>query len=413
MRATRLPPEQWQSPGQQPVGAVREREFDVLIVGAGPAGSVAAIHLVEQGHRVLLLDKEHFPREKVCGDGLIADALRSLGKAGLLDSVRHLGRCMRTASVFSPSRIEFPVAGEYITVKRRVLDALIAARAVEAGAAFAEGNVAQITERPGEGVAVQVEGLDELICARYAIIATGAHVKLADTLDAVTRYDPSAAAVRCYVRSGFPLDRPIGSYDRSITPGYGWIFPMRDNEYNVGVILFYRNGKKPRQGLRAALDEFLAEFPLARELMGSGEIISPVKGALLRCGMIGSRPLASDRILLTGETIGTTFPFTGEGIGKAMETAEIAARVLHEALASNRPDAVRDYAAIIERELKGRYLGYELAQKWLRHPRLNDFMSRRVSKSAYLQQALAGIIAETADPRSIFSLRGIWRSLWG
>ncbi len=77
---------------------MRSDIWDVVIIGAGPAGSTAAIHLARQGHGVLLLEKEKFPRDKVCGDALIADSLRCLGRLGLLPTVIREGKIVNRLS---------------------------------------------------------------------------------------------------------------------------------------------------------------------------------------------------------------------------------------------------------------------------------------------------------------------------
>ncbi|HET9531617.1 MAG TPA: FAD-dependent oxidoreductase, partial [Blastocatellia bacterium] len=115
--------------------------WDVAIAGAGPAGAIAAIHLASRGHRVLLIDKESFPRDKVCGDGLIADSIRCLKRADLYDEVLRLGYETSIGTVFSPSRIEFNVPGQFLTLKRFVLDNLIVQKAISCGARLLKAKV--------------------------------------------------------------------------------------------------------------------------------------------------------------------------------------------------------------------------------------------------------------------------------
>ena len=143
--------------------------------------------------------------------------------------------------------------------------------------------------------------------------------------------------MRCYVRSTAVVDRLVISYDRVIAPGYAWIFPLRNNEYNVGCGVFYRHGVRGDVNLRQMFERFVATFPEAREVMRAATAATPLKGAPLRCGLSSLGQSRVPRVLAIGETIGTTFPFTGEGIGKAMETGELAAEALGEAIASDDP----------------------------------------------------------------------------
>src|SRR5260370_16214471 len=91
---------------QQASQTVPPELWDVVVIGAGPAGSVAALHLATEGHRVLLLDKQRFPRDKTCGDGLLPEAQGVLQRAGLLQHALELGRRLAILSMISPSRIE-------------------------------------------------------------------------------------------------------------------------------------------------------------------------------------------------------------------------------------------------------------------------------------------------------------------
>ncbi len=395
---------------QHSISSITNKTWDAAIVGAGPAGATAAIHLAANGHRVLLIDKENFPRDKVCGDGLIADSIRCLKRAGLYEEVRRRGYETSLGSVFSPSRVRLDVAGEFLTIKRMTLDDLIVRKATERGAIFVKSKVTDVKAKEDGSVVIALEGSNEDVRARIALLATGASVELPARLGLITEPRPSAIALRCYVRSKVAIDPLVISYDRSITPGYAWIFPLGRGEYNVGCGLRYLGKNGYRVNIKDALRSFLESFPMARELMSRVESITPARGAMLRCGLAGARPKGAGNTLVIGESIGATFPFTGEGIGKAMETGEIAARLSDEALKTGDFDRLGEFPRSVERELMPKYTGYLLAERWLARPWLNDFVARRVSRSRYLQACLSGIVNETIDPREVFSIGGVIRS---
>jgi flavin-dependent dehydrogenase len=116
--------------------------------------------------------------------------------------------------------------------------------------------------------------------------------------------------------------------------------------------------------------------------------------------------------LAIGETIGSTFPATGEGIGKAMETAELAAEVIDDALGSGNLGRLQEFPDRLEARFRLRYRGYEVAEHGLAQAWLHDLVARRARRSQFLQQAIAGIINETVDPRTVYSWRGVSGSFW-
>lgn len=397
---------------QIPAASLPDELWDVIVIGAGPAGATAAIHLAREGHRVLLLERAAFPRDKVCGDGLVADALKSLQALGLAEPARAVGHEMCLLSIFSASQVEFEVPGSYLTLKREVLDDLLARRAVECGATLALGRVSQITPEPDGTVSCQMTGASRACRAHVVVIATGARQELLKRLNVGGLRRPSGFAMRCYVRSTLQINHLIVSYDRSIMPGYAWIFPLGDGVYNIGCgMVFGRAASEPAH-LGERFKAFTASFPQARSLMRRGEVLVPPRGALLRCGLQGAEPLPAPNILAIGETIGTTFPFTGEGIGKAMESGALAAEVIHEALLTGDLDRLGQYPQRLRQEFRPLYEGYQAAQKWFSKAWVNDFVARRVQKSGFLSHSFAGVITEDVNPGVIFSWQGMLRSFW-
>jgi len=162
---------------QPEAGSISDRLWDVVIVGAGPAGASAACHLAARHHSVLMLDRKKFPREKVCGDSLLPDALRCLDAIGIGDKIRNTGRRVTTCILSSPCRNEVEIPGEYLTIKRRKLDMIIAEKAVESGTVFALGEVKQLSVLPGGMVSLTLTGRRKPVRSRIGIVATGVDVR--------------------------------------------------------------------------------------------------------------------------------------------------------------------------------------------------------------------------------------------
>ena len=394
----------------QDLSQLAREPWDVVVVGAGPAGATAATHVARAGHRVLLIDKHAFPRDKVCGDGLIADTLGALDRLGALPAVLRDARHVTATSVYSAGRHRIDLAGQFLTLKRQRLDALIVEQARTAGVALTRGLAAALTPR-NNGIDVTFRSGD-VVRAAYTLIATGADDTLLRRATASQPALPSALALRCYVRSSARIDRLVISYDRAIVPGYAWIFPLRDDEYNVGCGVFFRDGRRGNVNLRSMFDTFVQSFPEARNLMEHSTAVTPLKGAPLRCGLGVDVPPDIPRVLAIGETIGTTYPFTGEGIGKAMEAGELAARTVTEALQAGDPQRLLGFTSLVQRVLAPKYRAYRTAERWLARPWVTDLLARRARHSEFLRAALSGILNESIDPRTVFSVSGIARSLF-
>ena len=261
---------------------------------------------------------------------------------------------------------------------------------------------------------VEIAGRAAPLRTQYALIATGADdALLRRTAPSLEASRPSAIALRCYVRSTARVDRLRAiSYGREILPGYAWIFPLRGGDNNVGCGVFFSQGCpwrcEPADDVQS----------IRRQLSRSSRRDEPVRTRHAAEGRAAAlRPLGSNRapeiprVLAIGETIGTTFPFTGEGIGKAMETGELAARTVRDAIEHRDPSRLHHFGARIEREFGPRYLGYRAAERWLSRPWITDIFARRARESDFLRSALGGILNETIDPRTVFSLSGLTRAL--
>src|SRR5256885_3308728 len=227
--------------------------YDVLVVGGGPSGAAAAYWLAQQGRRVLVVEKKHFPREKTCGDGLTPRAVRQLHDIGLADRLCDFQRFDGLRSIAHgltlelawPEHPDFPSYG-YV-VRRRELDEMVAERAVKAGATLwpAAEATAPLLERgilDGAIVRRAESGTTEAVRARYVIVADGANSRFGRALGtARDRAYPLGMAIRGYFTSPYHDEPWIESHldlrdrDGNHLPGYGWIFPVGDGTVNVGV----------------------------------------------------------------------------------------------------------------------------------------------------------------------------------
>lgn len=393
-------------------------DCEVLVIGAGPAGSACAQALARAGMDVLLCDRHRFPRDKVCGDGLIPDAHRALARLGVADAV--LARAARASRLdcFAPRGARLAVPAKLAVLPRRELDEILRQAALDAGARWlaplrfesplhgADGRVIGGRFR-AEGDAVRE------VRARWTVLATGADAKALEAAGMCERRSPSGMALRGYLHNPgmeAQIDGLQVVWHKALRGGYGWIFPTGGGRFNVGVGYMHAQGRERSEGaphLRELLAAFQQVHEPARALLQGSTALDGIKGAPLRCSLGGSRTVRPG-LLVTGEAAGSTYLFTGEGIGKAMECGLAAA----QALAQERDDQA--VAAAYRAELaalKPRFAAYELANRFNEHPWMVDLLVWRARRSPSLLARLAGVLDESEDPGRLASAQGLLRLL--
>ncbi len=398
---------------------------DVLVVGAGPAGSAAALVLARAGLSVILADRHEFPRDKSCGDAMLPDAMGALTRLGVAERVLVRGLPLDVLSVHSPGGHRAEIRGRFASIPRRALDDLLRDEAVRAGARFlaplrAEGPLTSGDAVRGarfsgpRGETVEIE-------APVTILATGAAPGPLGAFGASARPDPDAFALRAYVEAPASLaaeHRLLSiAYEKGICPAYGWVFALPDGRFNVGagwVRPAGRRAEKPPH-MRALWRRFVDAFPAARDLLRASRAVEPVSGAPLRTSFGADAP-GRRGLLVAGEAAGLTYPFTGEGIGKAMESGMLAAGILERRFAAHDgdpPGAHIEYARAAASAYGARFVAYRTAQRWVASPRLCDLLCRRASRDGWTRRQVEGLVAETSDPRALFSPWGLARVLAG
>ena len=307
--------------------------YDAVVVGAGPAGSVAALVLARGGARVALVDKAEFPRDKACGDligprgvGLLDElgvAVPDAGQGADLLVVGPSGRRSRLPAF--PGRA-YP--GHGVVVPRVLFDDALRAAAVAAGAEPVRARVSAADPGPDGRLRALIASDGRRLEADAFIGADGALspvARLAGMLDPDTGL--WGFAIRAYVPAEVPLPLLVllDAAPWRIYPGYGWLFPGDSGQANVGIGVGL--GTRRRQApLRGDLARFCALLRSAGDLAPDAQP-GPVTGGWLRMGGTGTLPAAGN-VLLAGDAAGLINPLQGEGIGPAMVSARLAAQSL-------------------------------------------------------------------------------------
>jgi len=399
-------------------------DADVIVVGAGPGGSAAAYHLAQAGLDVLLLEKSEFPREKVCGDGLTPRAVRSLVGMGI-DTRPEAGwiRNRGLRIVGGGLRLELPwpeLASypDYGLVRPRLdFDDLLARQAEKAGARLQQSTsvTGPLLDEAGRVTGVLAKVGPDKTPATYraplVLAADGSSGRLALSLGIAKRDDrPMGVAVRRYYTSPRHDDDYLESWlelwdgkpgEGRLLPGYGWIFGVGDGTSNVGLGLLNTTDAFQNTDYRGLLASWLFGLP---EEWGYVEdnATGPVRGGALPMGF-NRTPHYTRGLLLVGDAGGVVNPFNGEGIAYAMESGELAAEVVVQALARPAGPARERALAAYPRELKARYGGYytlgRVFVSAIGHPAVMKAATRHGLPHPLLMKFTLKLLANLTDPR--------------
>ncbi len=324
---------------------------DVTIIGGGPSGSTAATLLTRAGLNVVLIDKATFPRDKCCGDGLTTAALRRLEKIGLDPTTLPSWRVVTDTTWRSPSSHTIDLAvpadeGVRIAVARRTeLDAALLNIARDSGARVYEGHGFESIERFDNRVRVRANGLPP-IESDYVIGADGMWSPLRRAVaPSNTPYLGEIHAFRQYFKNvtGTGKDKLWVSFEPDLLPGYVWSFPVSDGCANVGFGIARRPGQSI-QWMKEVWPDIL-QRPHVREVLGEhAEPEAPHKAWPIPASIETRRLHAwNGRVLFVGDAARVVDPLTGEGIGQAMETAEMVAHAIISAGATQPMQAAKSY----------------------------------------------------------------------
>lgn len=315
--------------------------YDVVIVGAGPAGAVLAYLLAKAGAGVLLLDKKRFPRYKACGGGLTKRALDSIPFE--VDEV--IEERVQTVRAFIQYECAFELNARHPVISmvmRHRFDHFLVMKALEAGARFLEG--AAFKGLSGEAGSLKVETSFGPVEARLVVGADGVGSKVAGALG-LSKPDALMNAIEAevYLEDTERLGRFNGSarFCFGLIPqGYAWVFPKSDH-LSIGVL--------SRSAALRDLKRYLFSY-LEAGGFGSSMEVKTLRAHLVPYGPGKKRPLASEKGLLVGDATGYADPITGEGISYAVRGSVVASKILQRAMTAGH-QKLQDYTRDLDEEI--------------------------------------------------------------
>ena len=342
----------------------KEFDSDVIVVGAGPAGSAAAYYFASAGYDVILVDKQKFPRDKICGDFVSPVAQNELSNLGItnLPDFKN-SNAISNASVYLdgnklisrtvPKAQGLPRFGRVIP--RKILDKLILDSAIKEGAIFLEGLKAVSIQTKRKGIELTVEGSSgkRVLKSRLLIGADGSNSTIAKL---VRGYPPSSADRIIAIRGYFedvegPTNQADLHFNKESFPGYCWLFPTGKNQANVGVGVVLDTIPTGNR-LKELLTHLIENDPALSKRLSHSKLVGQIGGWPLTT-YNPKQPLVDNKVMLVGDAAGLVNPLNGEGIQYALLSGRRASEVAISCLIANdfSNDALSVYPHIIEKEL--------------------------------------------------------------
>jgi menaquinone-9 beta-reductase len=395
-----------------PVGGEVSDAYDALVIGGGPGGSATAFHLARGGARVCLVEKQSYPRDKVCGDGLTPRAVRALDHMGLREQYQSWSRSAglkvhgggHVIELPWPELEDYPSFG--LARPRADLDQLLARTAEQAGAELREATEAVeplVEQGVIKGAVVRRQGEDPVdLRAEVVVAADGASSRFAQALG--LRRDtqrPIGVAIRQYYRSDRDTDPWIDSYlelrrGDDLLPGYGWVFPLADGTVNVGVGLLNTSAHFRNINYRRLLTDWV---PAVGPEWGFGADDAVAKPRSHPLPMGASRhPPVHRGVLFVGDAAGLVNPFNGEGIDYALESGELAAAAVLDTLASGDRARLLAYRTAVEQRFGSYFAVGRQFVRLIGDPRFMRLATRYGLPRPTLMKLVLKLLANLYEP---------------
>ena len=383
--------------------------YDIIIVGAGPAGSSAALYAQKLGLKTILLDKATFPRDKICGDALSGKSVRYMKELNIINEMPKLnGSLIKRITFGSPTHKQFDIDLSGSKNKDKIKEGFVIPRKIFDNFLF---NKAKNVTETKEGFKVTdiiyknkkiigVEGVrdkqKEKIYAPIIFGCDGPNSIISRKLGFHDEDESNTAiAIRCYYKDVKGLSDQIElHFVDEVLPGYFWMFPAGDNVANIGIGLSKKEAKKDKRKLTEILNDVIKSDYFKDRFYESEKMENP-KGWSLPLGRV-IRPSYGDGFMLLGDAAGLVDPFTGEGIGNAMESGRIAAKTA--SIAKEINNFSKEHLKSYDQELWG-YLGNELNTSTrllkLAHSKfLLNFVINRAARNEKVRNIMSGMLAD-------------------
>lgn len=392
-------------------------KFDVVIAGAGPAGCAAAYMLSGKGLKIALIDKDTFPRDKICGDAIGADVTKQfhLISESLTKKLEQFPKKIASNGVrfFTPKHQKLDI--EFARQKDKFGGGFVTKRIHFDNFFFSETTQLQdVTVFQNEKIESIVNENDKIIlqsvnksfAGSIALGADGAHSVLNKKLTQnKVEKEHYCAGVRQYYSNveGFHPENHIElHFYKDILPGYLWVFPLPDNQANVGLGMLSSVVSKKQINLKKELTHLLATEPTLKDRFKDAVPETEIQGFGLPLGS-KKRTISGTRFLLLGDAAGLIDPFTGEGIANSIRSGRLAAAHVLKAFREKRFDAEfnRQYDKEIYQKMWNEFRFGHSLQKLFRHPRIINFVVKKAINNKSVQMLISSMLNDLDVKREL------------
>lgn len=395
---------------------------DIIIVGAGPAGISTAVFLAKKGYKVLLLEREKFARDKICGDGIGPASIKYLKEIGVYDEIKKENfQVINSTLLTSPStnKIEIKIPNIIgMVIPRKKLDYILARHSVESGAELIEKFEVKepiIENNKVVGIKGIYKGKEKTIKSKIVVAADGTHSIIAKKIaDKNRKYESkySAIAVRTYFENVNGLKDCLEiHYKKNILPGYGWIFPVNKTSANIGVTIHYQYYKKQNRNITQLFYDFINNNKYAKAKLKNAKMIQPIQGWPLSYDPHPSKKYYKE-IIFVGDAASLVDPLSEEGISNALLSGKLASNAIDSALKTNNFSHLKDYQKQWDKLMKPSLNASVLLQHLMSYPCIIEHIIKKASKDEKLAQTLAGCIVGIFPKTKMLSLDTIKRLIF-